>query len=257
MSDAWKEDLDFEEYKIQSITLERKQGEVDEWVCKLEYDFEVRWPRGGGRPQPKEGDTVRVFGIIDSKWGPRGAAIGDRMAYYSTNEEHAVWVDQQEAEQIKQLKESFVQRREVLEERHRALPQKLSDQLRATISSHENDSDEEIFLAKHYEEEIVKYEHAHMLALVLDSVSSLGVFRFLPTQSKMGSVWAAMADSRVESLERMLGEELSPEVREKLEEDLAYLGKYSSQRFAIEHTPQALEEIFSITHELLQAEVRH
>lgn len=265
---TWQEDQDYEEYEIVEVELDRSnpsEGERGMWVAKLEFDFVLRWARGGGTPQPKVGQTCRVFGDIDGKWGPRGVVIGEKVAFFRTPEAQVEWVDAREAEIYVEAKLSFSLREKELQERLTQLPETLRVRIDAVRQEAE---DKQRFDVYELELEIVKHEHGHMMTLVADDLATLETFSMIPQQRQMGYSWNAMCDGRRKVIQKMLApdpdsdvaEDCKPvtdEVRAQLKGDLAYLDRYKEQRFSTDHPPGVLSEIFQIADALLRVETQH
>lgn len=267
-AEAWRSDEDFEEYEIEGVDLDRDEGERGTWVAKLEFGFILRWPRGGKAPQPKVGHTARVFGDIDGKWGPRGVVVNEKVGFYRTPEEQVKFVEAQESALYIEAKLVFAVKEKELQDRLSALPEKLRTRIEA---ARETAEDKELFNVNELEAEIIKHEHGHMIALVVDSLPTLETFSMIPALGQMSYSWNAMCDGRREVIQKMLKGEptkkedgtevpaptISDEVREQLREDLRYLDQYQERRFLINHTREALRDIFEIAHELLVAEIQH
>jgi hypothetical protein len=264
----WSNDEDYEEYEIKEVQLDRDQGERGLWVAKLEFDFILRWPRGGKAPQPKVGQTCRVFGDIEGKWGPRGVVVNEKVAFFRTPENQVKWVEAQESAVYIEAKLTFNTREKELQVRIQLLPEHLRTRIDA---AREVAEDKERFDVYELEVEIIKYEHAHMLALVVDGLPTLETFSMIPVQTQMGYSWNAMCEGRREVIKKMLrgeptknekGEEVpapvvTEEVLTRLREDLVYLDRYQEQRFSVNHPPVVLTEIFQVAGELLAAEIAH
>ena len=273
--EPWQADEDFEEYEVKEVELDRDEGERGTWVAKLEFDFVLRWPRGGKSPQPKVGQTCRVFGDIDGKWGPRGIVIAEKIAFFRTPEDQVKWVELQEDQVYIEAKLLFSIKEKELQARMKLLPEKLSTRVEA---AREAADDKERFDVYELEVEIVKHEHGHMVALVVDGLPTLETFSMIPSQPQMSYSWNAMCDGRRQVIKKMLGQEIDPEeiiqhydeedqkevsvvdneeVRTKLREDLAFLDRYQEQRFIVNHPSDVLSEIFVVAGELLAAEIQH
>lgn len=251
----WKADNDFEEYEVKEVELDRDEGEKGTWVAKLEFDFVLRWPRGAGAPQPKVGQTCRVYGDVDGTWGPRGVVVDEKVAYFRTPEEQVEWVKHREAEVYEEAELLFKQREEEFRERLNLLPANLRARIEAARASSD---DAERFDVYELEVEIIKHEHAHMIALVMDNEFTLDTFSRIPNQGQMGYSWNAMCDERLVVIEKTLKEsDASEEAAAQLRSDAEYLKRYKEQRFIVQHPTAVLREIFEISAELVQAEVRH
>ncbi len=265
----WLADNDFEEYEIKEVDLERDEGERGMWVAKLEFDFVLRWPRGGKSPQPKAGQLCRVFGDIDGKWGPRGVVVEQKMAFYRTPEEQVKWVETREDEVYIEAKLLFSTREKELQDRLQLLPEKLRTRIAAAREAADNQEHFEVY---ELEMEILKHEHAHMLALVVDGLPTLETFSMIPSIGQMSYSWNALCEGRREVIKKMLNREPPPDADGKetvevvevsdeafaqLREDLVFLDSYQEQRFSTNLQPEVLNEIFEIAHELLAAEIQH
>ncbi len=69
-------DDEHEEYTVRSVDLDG-----DEWVIRLDHGFFVTTERGPGKAQPREGNTVRVYGMLPHY--ARGVFINGQKAYYT------------------------------------------------------------------------------------------------------------------------------------------------------------------------------
>lgn len=251
----WREDTDFEEYKIEGVKLDMDHGEKGLWVVTLEFGFTVEWPRGGAAPQPREGQVARIFGDVDGVWGPRGIVVGDKVAYFRTPQEQVEWLQARENEEYEEAKTLFRAVEEDLRERFALLPEVLRNRIEA---ARKESSDPEKFDVLMLEEEIVLHEHGHMIALVADTEATLETFIHIPNQGQMGYSWNAMCDERLAAIDTMLkAADITEEVRQHLLQDAEYLKRYQERRFFVRHDPGALIEIFGIATELVKAEIRH
>ena len=254
-TEAWRHDNDFEEYEVKEVELDRDTGERGTWVVKLEFGFILQWPRGAGAPQPKAGQTARVYGDVDGVWGPRGVVIEDKVAYFRTPEEQVEYVKQREAEVYQEAKVLFKEREEEIRERLDLLPDNLRKRVQAARASTD---DKEEFDVYELEVEVIKHEHAHMIALVMDSEATLDTFSRIPNQGQMGYSWNAMCDERLAVIEKMLNEsDGSEDTLAQLRQDREHLTRYQEQRFIVQHPPEILVEIFEVAAELVQAKIRH
>lgn len=252
---SWTENDVFEDYLIEETDLDRDSGPAGQWKVTLEHGLEVAWPRGDGHPQPRKGQTTRLFGDVLHPWGLQGIVVGKdsdaldegkgKVVFYRTAEEQAVYVEEKERAALEDRLKRYEEHAEDFEARVSALPAEYQDQI---YNAKEGAADKAFYLAFEYEVEIVKYEHAYMLVMTTDTRASLETFMALPSQSKMGSVWGHMADARLEELEKLLKDH--PE-REDLRTEERRLTEYAERGFYIEHTPEVLAEIFEAARDLL------
>lgn len=254
-SGEWKKDNDFEEYTIQEVDLDRDEGERGTWVVKVDFGFELHWPRGGGAPQPKVGQVVRVFGNVEHAWGPRGVVIEDKVAFFRTIAEHEEWMEQREEEAYREAVVLFREREPELRERFGLLPEELRQRIEAARAVVK---DKERFDVFEFEVEIIKHEHAHMIALVMDNEATFETFSLIPNQNQMGYSWNAMCVERLAAIDKMLkGSDASEDTFAQLRQEAKFLKRYADQRFITQHPLEVLREIFDIAADLVQAKIRH
>lgn len=251
---AWADDLDFEEYEIKKVELDRNDGENGTWKVKMEYDFEVEWPRGAGRPQPKVGDVCRVFGDITSGWGARGAVIGTRAGFYRSNEEQAAWVSECKQEDHDVAKRAFDEVKDAVYFREDSLPEELQARIEAAREAAEDKEDFEVYVLA---DQLVRYEHAHMLALVFNETPSLETFSMMKSQRQMADSWRWMCEAQIESLENRLAKDIPEDEEKQLQEERDYLKRYQEQRFFTGHADEELTRVFEIANELITADRLH
>jgi hypothetical protein len=255
-------DHDFEEYEIKEVALNRDDGEKGTWVVTLEYGFMLEWPRGSGSPQPKVGQTCRIYGDVDGVWGPRGAVIVnastqghlDQIAYYRTLTEQSEWCNEKEILLFQAAKIVFKEQELELRKRFEALPKNL--QTRVELARQAT-GDVEKFDVFELESEIVRCEHGHMIALVMDTAATLDTFSRIPNLGQMGYSWNAMCVDRLAVIEKICGGASAPEeTLIRLREEAKYLKRYQEQRFVVRHSAEALSDIFAIAADLVAQEVR-
>lgn len=246
-----KEDLDFEEYTIEEVELKHEEGARGTWSVTLEFGFNLSWPRGGGYPQPRKGNIVRLYGEMDAPLGLRGVTLPEREAsvYYRTPEEHEVWKEETVAADYEQKKGVFAERKEEYWERMSRLPEKLRTWFQA---EREAAPDRDRFDVLELGVMLVLAEHVHMLTLVLEDRAALETFMGFPTPSKMGTIWHSMADLRVEAIEKMFARgNLEDDAREALEAEKADIERYIEQRFDVSLPAPMMSDLFELTHDLL------
>lgn len=253
-STEWQTDNDFEEYAVQAVELDRNDGERGMWVVKLEFGFELRWLRGG-TPQPRVGKVVRAYGDVDGEWGPRGVVIEDKVVFFRTVKEQVEWVKQHEDEAYNEAAVLFKQREKELRERLASLPKNLQERIEAVRASSEDQARFDVY---EFAVEIAKHEHAHMIALVVDSEATLDTFSRIPSQGQMGYSWNAMCVDRLEVVEKMLeGVEASEDTFLQLRQEVKFLNRYKEQRFVTQHPLEVLREIFEIAADLVRVKIQH
>lgn len=251
---AFDNDHDFEEYEVKEVNLDRSANEKGTWIVKLEFDFMLQWPRGGGAPQPKIGQTCRVFGDVDGVWGPRGVVLvsdkANQVAYYRTPEEQVTWVNAQEVRIFEAAKIEFKDKESELRSRFEALPKNLQTRIELARQA---SGDGERFDVFELEGEIVVCEHAHMIVLVVDTEATLDTFSRIPNQGQMGYSWNAMCVDRLEAIEKIsLTSDAAEETLTRLRAEAAYLRRYQEQRFFVRHSQTALDDIFAIAFDLMK-----
>lgn len=250
--ERWKEVDDFEEYEVKTVELD---AERSIWKVGLEHGFELTWPREKGLPQPVVGAKCRLFGDVQDPLGLSGVVVmrGDdgRVVYFRDDEEQAKWVAEQEEILFKHALERYHEREEELDERLQDLPEAFRSNIMEQSQEAEAAGFLNEFLAFDLEVAIAMAEHVVMLMFVIHDQPSLETFRLLPSKAKMGSVWNAMAEERLRTLERLVQENPG---QGDLADELRRLTTFFERGFYIDHEQGVLDRIFETTRDLLPAE---
>jgi len=192
----WEDDLDYEEYEIEEVELDRENRR---WIAALEFGLRVQWARGGGMPQPRKGQTLRMFGVADEETDPRGMVLFikegvGRVVYYRDEIHHHLYLIEREVADEHFRRERYEQNKEVLSARL----EDLVKPLRRRIEHLRNEAkDAEWWNAAYLEEELLISEHVDRLVfLIPEYVQLTNVFLGLPHAQKMSSVFAMLREQK-------------------------------------------------------------
>lgn len=194
---TWEEDFDFEEYEVEDVELDRVNAR---WVVTLEYELRVQWPRGRGAPQPRKGQTLRMYGVADENTEPRGMILyvkedQPRVIFYRTEVEHQLYLIELEVRDEALRREAYEAKKEEINERFGRLLRPLRD--RIEFLRH-GAADPEWWNAAYLEQEIKLSEHAMWAWMVRNDPIQLGIFLSLPNAQKISSVFSMLREQRKE-----------------------------------------------------------
>lgn len=195
---SWEEDFDFEEYEIEEVELDRENAR---WIVSLEYGLRVQWGRGRGNPQPRKGQTLRLYGVADEETEPRGMVVmvkedQPRVLFYRTDVEHQLYLIQLEVAEEQHRRERYAALKDELAERQARLIRPLHQRIETLREG--ADVDPDWWNAAYLEQELRLSEHAMWTWMVEPDPIQMGIFLSLPNAQKISSVFSMLREQRKE-----------------------------------------------------------
>lgn len=183
MPDAFPpNDLEYEEYVARAVSLDAPS---QQWTIHLDHGFYITSPRAPGKPQPREGSTVRVYGMLPHY--ARGAFIDGREAYYSDPDEYEKERQADEAA----LLEEYEERKPANDERIGKLPEPYAAWL-----NNLRETEEQATVVDREGAWIFVAEEAHVFATLLKDDASIETVGTLSTRQRIVEVMGFTAEDR-------------------------------------------------------------
>lgn len=190
----WEDDFDFEEYEVQDVELDRENGR---WIVSLEFGLRVQWPRGRGAPQPRKGQTLRMYGVADEETEPRGMVLyvkedQPRAIFYRTEIEQQLHLIELEVRDEDLRWKTYESNREKIAERFCGLVRPFRERIEFLREQSKEPS--EWWDAAYLEQEVKLSEHAMWAWKVRPEPTQLGIFLSLPNVQKLSSVFSMLRE---------------------------------------------------------------